>query len=109
MGKNIGEKLLWVVLTTLLTLGSGYLILSKTQKGDEIIDTRKAIEKKADLEFVIQQDNALEKDLDTYKADHVITHSLDNEGLVRMMDKNYEAQDAKLDLIVKLIEAQHSE
>ena len=62
---------------------------------------------KADLIYVIQQDAALEDDLETYKADHVVTHSLDAVAIQRMMDKNYEAQDAKLDLIVKLIEAQH--
>ncbi|GAG45682.1 unnamed protein product, partial [marine sediment metagenome] len=71
------------------------------------IRVNQELKEKANIEYVDQRDAALEKDLDTYKADHVITHTLDNEGLLRLMDTHHTAQDEKLDLILLLIQAEH--
>ena len=107
MTTKIKERLLNVGLAILSGGIISFLGFTFASGEGKSIRVNQELKEKADIEYVDKQDEALEKDLDTYKAEHVTTHTLDNEAVLRLMDTHHEAQDEKLDLIVKLIEAEH--
>ena len=106
MPEKFGQKLLWVVITSLFTLIVGFLLLNFTARGEKWTSTEEAIESKATIEYVDKQDFQIEKDLITYKEDHKELHALNQKQmdltvtyLERMMDNlNIQYRDLKYDI-----------
>lgn len=93
MPEKFGQKLLWVVMNSVLTLVIGFLLLNFTARGEKWTRTEKAIDKKADVTYVDKQDAEIEKDLESYKVDHKDLHGSEQRQLdltvnylERMMD-----------------------
>ena len=107
MTTKIKERLLNVGLAILSGGIISFLGFTFASGEGKTIRVNQELKEKANIEYVDRQDAALEQDLNNYKADHVVTHTLSTEALLRQMDTHHEATDDKLDLIVKLIEAEH--
>jgi hypothetical protein len=99
----------WLNLTGAILAGAVVAFLSQALSTSEgkTLRVNQELKEKADIEYVDQQDAALEKDLDDFKDDHVVTHTQYNEAILRQMDTNKESTDKKLDLILLIIEAEH--
>ena len=100
MPEKLGQRLLWIVVNAVVTLSVGFLLLSLTAKGEKWLRTEKAINKKADVEYVDRKDAELKADIRVLKVDT----EKDTEHLIDNMNKRFDDQDKKLDLVIKIVE-----
>ncbi len=77
MPEKLRQKLLFIVMNAVITLALGFLLLAFTERGEKWLRTEKAIDDKADVTYVDNQDNAIKINFVEYKQTHQIQHSLE--------------------------------
>ena len=107
MVKRIMEKLGWAFLTAIFSLLIGYFLLSRTERGNEMLYKEQSIdnkfEKKADKDYVDGQDEALEKSFNTYKSSHADETEKQHAAVLREFDDIKRNQAVDRELIIEAI------
>ncbi len=107
MVKKILEKAWFIVLAALFSLLTGYFLLSRTVRGNELLNKEQSIdrkiENKADLDYVKEKDIALENKINENKADHNLRHETSDENIARQFTELKEEQRTNRDMIIEVI------
>lgn len=104
MPKKLKEKILWIIVNAIFTLALGFILLAFTSRGEKWLRTKKAIDKKADVEYVNKQDDRMKADFEFYRVAHEKAHGKEYRAIQDQLELIQRSSDQQIELLIKLID-----
>jgi len=90
---------MFIMINAIFTLVIGFVLLSFTARGEKFLRTEKAIDDKADIEYVDKQDDLIRTDLNTFRVE--VDNDMDR--MIDNMNKRFDEQSNTLDKVIYLL------